>query len=616
MERFDLPSYVLSAIGKLESQGFETYAVGGCVRDLLLGKTPHDYDLATRATPDQMKEVFRGERTVETGIAHGTLTLLSEGHPLEITTFRSDGTYSDARHPDEVHFSSTMEEDAARRDFTVNAMAYHPAKGVLDYYGGKRDLELGIIRTVGDPVDRFREDALRILRAMRFAAVLDFSVLPSTSNAMRDEKELLSRVSAERVREELFKLITGKGARRILEIFADVFCVVMPEMLPTVGFAQHSPYHMYDVYRHTLAAVEAAAPDSTVRMALLLHDIGKPRHFTQDADGTGHFYGHEAESAEMAAVILDRLRTPRKTAEKITALVRYHDLPLLPEKKQIARLRSRFGDSFLRDLVAVKRADVLGQSSFCHNRLAALDEWVAALGAQAAEAPAITLKNLAVNGQDLIAAGIKPGKKMGALLEALLSAVLDGVLPNEKKDLLAALPALIKKINRTIPTETERKFLIRRPDEALLLAQKDGTVYRIEQTYLLNEEGVTERVRRRESAGKVRFFHTVKRRLNSFSAEEDEHEVDEGTYNALLLRRDPERNTIRKTRFTFPYEEHMMEVDIYPFWQKQAVLEIELETENEAYQIPPFLTLIREVTADYRYKNASLARSFLPEEAD
>lgn len=616
MNTLTLPSYVLAAMKRLEAHGFETYAVGGCVRDMLLGKLPHDYDLATRATPAEMKEVFRGERTVETGIAHGTLTLLSDGHPLEITTFRADGAYSDARHPDKVCFSQTFREDAARRDFTVNAMAFHPEKGVLDYFGGQTDLAGRILRTVGEPDARFHEDALRILRAVRFAAVLDFSVENRTGEAMHRNKELLSRISAERIREELFRLLTGCGVRRVLEMFPDVLGVTVPEILPSVGFDQCSPYHIYDVYRHTLAAVEAAEPDGTLRMALLLHDIGKPTCFTRDANGTGHFYGHAQKSAEMAEAILERLRVPRKTAETITTLVRYHDLPLSPEKKRIARLRSRFGDAFLLDLIAIQRADTAGQAAHLRDRLRALDDCEAALRSAIAAAPAMTLGRLAVNGQDLINLGMVPGKALGKMLNSLLSAVLDGKLPNEKTALLAAVPTLSKKGTGPAPKEIERKFLIRRPDETMLATRENVIVYHMAQTYLLAGAGTTERVRCRESNGETRFFHTVKRRLSDLTAEESEQEIDETAYRALLLRAEPARRTIYKTRYAFPYRDHLMEVDIYPFWEKQAVLEIELGSETESYSIPPFLSLLREVTADYRYKNASLAKVIVPEETD
>ena len=292
-----LPAQVNTALARLHDAGYEAYIVGGCVRDRIMGREPKDYDITTSALPEQTAAVFAGERIIETGMKHGTVTVLLDGEPLEITTFRIDGTYSDSRHPDAVTFTPSLREDLARRDFTMNAMAYSSETGLVDPFGGQADIAAKYIRCVGDPDLRFREDALRILRALRFSSVLGFPIEPETDGAARYLCLLLKKISAERVFSELKQLLCGPDVRRVLLDYAGVLGAVLPEILPMQGFDQRNPHHCYDILEHTAAAVEAMPPEPALRLAALLHDVGKPECFFTDEDGVGHFYGHPKAGA-------------------------------------------------------------------------------------------------------------------------------------------------------------------------------------------------------------------------------------------------------------------------------------------------------------------------------
>ncbi len=435
-----LPQNVEKALARLTEYGFEAYVVGGAVRDMLRGVDAHDYDITTNALPQETKEVFRTFRTVETGLAHGTLTVLLDGMPLEITTYRIDGSYTDMRHPDAVTFTRSLKEDAARRDFTVNAMAYHPEEGLKDFFGGKEDLEGKIIRAVGDPRLRFTEDALRILRAMRFASVLDFNIENETAAAMREKKEGLLRVSPERIREELLKLLCGKAARRILTDFSDILSVILPEATPLYGFDQKNHHHEFDLWEHTLRALEAAPSVPHMRLAALLHDFGKPSVFSLDEKGEGHFYGHAEKSTEIAERILERLRFDNKTKDKVLLLVKYHDTLPEPRSRQFARFRSRFGEEFLTDWLTLIRADRTGQRSVLDKEKdEALCEAEEAAQAILVKEERLDMKSLKISGADLIERGIAPGKELGRMLSSALEAVLDGKISNEKEALLKFL---------------------------------------------------------------------------------------------------------------------------------------------------------------------------------
>ena len=316
MPSVPLPAGVSRALTMLESAGFEAFIVGGCVRDALRGITPKDYDITTSALPEETKSVFRDWRVIETGIQHGTITVVMDGMPLEITTYRTEGTYSDNRHPDSVSFTASLREDVARRDFTMNAIAYSPTRGMIDHFGGAEDIRRGIIRCVGDPATRFREDALRMMRGIRFASVLGFAIEKNTAAAIHENKERIPTVSAERIRVELTKLLCGANVKNVLMDWWDVIGTVIPEILPMHGFDQKTPYHIYDVWEHTAVAVSNIPPDPHLRLCALLHDIGKPPSFFTDEKGVGHFYGHPAVSARMTEEILARLKYDNATRRR------------------------------------------------------------------------------------------------------------------------------------------------------------------------------------------------------------------------------------------------------------------------------------------------------------
>ncbi len=611
--KLSLPKYVADAIAELNNHGYEAYAVGGCTRDLLRGVLPHDYDIATSALPQEILTVFEGKRVIPTGLAHGTVTLLAQEGPLEITTYRIDGGYTDGRHPDAVSFSSSFKEDARRRDFTVNAMAIHPDGSLLDYFDGQGDLEKKIIRAVGDPTKRFEEDALRILRAVRFASVLDFEIEAETAKAMHAERARLQSVSAERVREELVKALCGKGALRVFAEFSDVLGFILPEIIPAFSFDQRSRYHVYDVYMHTLHAVAAVKPDPILRVTMLLHDLGKPESFSLDETGEGHFYGHAERSVAIAERLLKRLRFDNKTTDTVLKLIKYHDLPIDNFFTHLPRLRQRHGDAFLLMLIEVKRADNLSQNPTLAVRKERLDEAEALLRAEMTKESPLTLASLAVKGGDLIALGMPPSEAIGNALSLLLEAVLDNRVPNEKAPLLAYLNE--HKEAFSIPLEIERKLLIAYPDTAILESQEGVRIFDIEQTYLYNEnEALTERVRLRREGERTVYFHTVKRRISRLTAEERESTVSEEEYRSLLKRKDKTASPVIKRRYAIPHGKHILEIDLYPAWSRQAVLEVELSSEKEAFDLPPYITVLRDVTGIKEYKNFSLAKRFPPEE--
>ena len=603
---FSVPSYILVALDALKEKGYEAFVVGGAVRDTLRGAPVHDYDVTTSASPDEIKSVFSGFRTVDTGIQHGTVTVLVEREPVEITTYRIDGEYTDKRHPTGVTFTKSLKEDAARRDFTVNAMAYHPSLGVKDFFGGQEDLAAHIIRTVGDPERRFSEDALRILRALRFASTLDFSIEEGTLFAMRKLKDGLLSISPERVREELLKLLCGTAAERVLREFKDIIATVLPEILPTFDLDQKNHHHAFDLWEHTVRAVGAVKATPVLRLAALLHDLGKPSCFTVGEDGEGHFYGHAKASEEIADRILSRLRFDNKTRDAVLLLIRQHDTVPAPKTRQFARLRSRHGDEFLFDWLALVRADREAQMpSLSPEKEDALTEAEAAAKALVASEERISLKTLAIGGEDLKKCGVAPGKDMGALLSRALDGVLDGKVKNERDALLSFLSLK--------PIECERKLLIRYPDKEWLRSM-GAEKSLIEQTYLIAEKGATERLRKRAFAERTVYYYTKKVRISALSAEEYEREISFEEYEALLLRRDKASRTVEKERYALPYGKHILEIDIYPFWSRQAILEVELSCEDEIFSLPDGIEVIREVSGEKAYKNAFLAKKIPNEE--
>lgn len=431
-----LPSQVHTALDRLKAAGWEAFVVGGAVRDALRGCAAGDWDITTDAEPEQVEQVFSGERLIETGLRHGTVTVLLDGLPLEITTYRVDGGYSDHRRPDSVTFTRSLRADLLRRDFTMNALAYNPQTGLVDICGGAEDLARGVVRCVGEPERRFREDGLRILRALRFASVLGFTIEPETAAAIRRCAELLRYLAAERVLSELTKLLCGQNAGAVLREFSDVLAVPIPELRPMFGFAQHNPHHDRDVWQHTVAVVEHIPPEPVLRWAALLHDVGKPPCFSLADDGVGHFYGHAAKSTELADAILTRLRMDTAGRTRITQLIRYHDLPIAPEPKPIRRLMHKLGVEPVRQLFALHIADTCGQSAICAGRVQTYQEAGRVLDALLAADACFSLRDLAVNGSDLLALGLR-GRAVGAALQACLDAVMDERVANERAALLA-----------------------------------------------------------------------------------------------------------------------------------------------------------------------------------
>ena len=431
------PQDVLVCIHALEEASYPTYAVGGCVRDHLLGLTPHDFDLCTAATPEQIQSIFPKHRLVLAGSKHGTVGVVTPSGVVEITTFRTEGSYADHRHPDWVAFVTDIESDLARRDFTVNAMAWSPTRGLCDPFGGREDLQKGILRAVGDPDTRFREDSLRILRGIRFAARFHLKVAQETADAMLRQRHLMDDLARERVFDELCKLLLAADTAILLD-FAPILTQVIPELAPTVGFDQCSPYHAFDLYTH-IAHVTANTPrDLPLRWAGLLHDVGKIPTFTIGEDGRGHFYGHARESATMADAILRRLKAPNALREEVLILIEQHmDLPE-PGKKSLRRRLSAFGERTVRKILALQIADMNSKGT---KNPDADEAYFAAmhatLDAVIAEESCFSLRDLAVNGNDLMLLGFS-GKQIGACLQYLLDQVLEEALPNDRDILLSA----------------------------------------------------------------------------------------------------------------------------------------------------------------------------------
>ncbi|MBP3493921.1 MAG: CCA tRNA nucleotidyltransferase [Oscillospiraceae bacterium] len=428
------PKEVESVLQALEGAGYRAYAVGGCVRDLLRGVEPDDYDITTSARPEEVMALFKGH-CIPTGLQHGTVTVRQNHRSFEVTTFRADGVYTDNRHPSEVFFSQSLEEDLRRRDFTINAMAMDLRGEVTDLYGGREDLQRGIIRCVGDADTRFTEDALRIMRALRFASRLGFTIEADTARSIRKNRALLQNIAVERILVEMNKLLTGAGAGQILLDYPEVLQVFLPEIAPCVGFEQHSKYHCYTVWEHIVHAVESVAAEPILRWTMLLHDIAKPPCFFTDEQGEGHFYGHPQRSAEMAAEITRRLKFDKRSAQRIVLLVEWHDREIAPTHKSVRRVLNAIGEEALRQLLQVKRADNMAQHEKFRYRLKEIDAVEAVMDELLAQECCFSLKQLAVNGRDLMALGLQ-GSEIGAALDALLQKVMDGELPNEKDALV------------------------------------------------------------------------------------------------------------------------------------------------------------------------------------
>lgn len=441
----NIPQGPNESLNRLTAAGFQAYAVGGCVRDSLLGTVPGDWDICTSALPEETEACFSDLRVVETGLKHGTVTVIFQGVPYEITTFRSDGNYLDHRRPQQVNFVRTLKEDLLRRDFTINAMAVGLDEEIQDPFGGRQDLTDGIIRCVGDPDTRFTEDALRSLRGLRFASRLGFSIAPETAAAMERNKNLLSYVSGERIYKELTGILIGTYAQSVLEQYGGVLAAVLPEIQPSMGFLQRNPFHNRDVWQHTLEALGKSRPDPIVRWALLLHDLGKPDCFTLDDRGIGHFYGHPQRSMELAEQILDRFHGDKKTRDTICLLVRDHDREAPATIKNARRWIARYGRDNVRLLLEVKRCDCLAHvdTPKTRARYNNLMEMTRLIRECLETERCFSVRDLPVKGGDVMALGVPAGPQVGRILEGLLDDVLDGACPPERETLLERLKQLI-----------------------------------------------------------------------------------------------------------------------------------------------------------------------------
>lgn len=442
MTKITIPPGAAEIIAVLKSNSFDAYIVGGCVRDSLLGRVPKDWDICTSAKPYEIIQCFQNRRIIETGLKHGTVAVVIDDNQYEVTTFRVDGKYSDNRHPDSVQYVSSLETDLARRDFTINAMAYNDDAGLIDPFGGASDIKKQTISCVRNPDDRFREDALRIMRALRFASVYGFSIDEDTARSIHQNRSLLHNIAAERITSELSKLICGEGVLNVLLAFSDVMATIIPELEPCIGFNQNNKYHCYTIYDHIAAAVaNSTGDDLVVRMALLLHDIGKPCCYTEDENG-GHFHGHGIYSHILAEQALSRLRFSNKDAENILELVKYHDSIIEPTNKVVRRWLNKIGSEQFYRLINVRMADMLAHSidtqkeriEKCRRVLEILSE---------ESKNCFTIKDMKISGRDVMSFGIPQGKKIGELLSLALSAIMNGDVPNEHEKLMEYLGAHI-----------------------------------------------------------------------------------------------------------------------------------------------------------------------------
>lgn len=432
-------------INTLNNNGFEAYAVGGCVRDMLLGLAPADWDICTSASPKETEICFDNHTVLETGLAHGTVTLILNHKPYEITTFRCDGDYSDNRHPNNVQFVKNIEEDLKRRDFTINAMAYN-GKKLIDLFGGREDLYSGIIRTVGNAEKRFQEDGLRILRGLRFGARLNFKIDYSTALAMLNNKHLLDNIAKERIYKELKQFIVSKSAGSFLMEYRDIFAQIIPELRAMFDFNQHSKYHCYDVWEHTVKALDHAPNKLDIRLAVLFHDIGKPHCFTIDEKGEGHFYGHGKISKEIAKEVLSKLKTDNKTKETVLTLVENHDVIIEPTKKAVKRRLVKLQKDNFEKLLIVKECDTMGQSEKVRrDKLKYLQEIKRIYNEILDEEQCLSLKELAVSGKDIIRLDVKEGREIGNILNTLFELVVSESLPNEYDTLINKAKEIIGK---------------------------------------------------------------------------------------------------------------------------------------------------------------------------
>ena len=439
--RIKIPDNANTIINTLQNNGHSAYVVGGCVRDSLMGRIPHDWDICTSATPEQMLEIFKDFRVIETGLKHGTVTIVIDGEQYECTTYRIDGKYSDNRRPDNVTFTNDLVEDLKRRDFTINAMAYNDIEGLIDPFGGTEDINENTIQCVGSAKDRFGEDALRILRAIRFASQLDFTIELNTDWQIHQQYKSLENISVERINSEFCKIVNSDNFCVELLLYKDVFALFIPELKDMFDFPQKNPHHDYDVFGHTVHAVENCnSDDLTVRLAVFFHDFGKPHSCQDGDDGVRHFKGHGRVSADMTDVILKRLKVDNETRNNVVQLVYYHDSTFEVGKKYVKRWLNKLVEKPFRMMLDVKRADIKSQKVVCStdkkDKIEKLDAIEKLIDEVMQENQCFTLKDLAVNGNDLIKIGYNPNKQLGETLNILLNGVINDEFENKKDSLL------------------------------------------------------------------------------------------------------------------------------------------------------------------------------------
>lgn len=427
---------VKELIGILNKNNFEAFVVGGCVRDSLLNTEPHDWDICTNATPDEIMRCFSDYTIFDAGKKHGTISVVKNKSVYEITTYRIDGEYTDNRHPDSVVFTKNIELDLSRRDFTVNAMAYNEKVGLVDPFNGRADLENRIIRCVGEPDKRFNEDALRIIRALRFSSTYGFTIEQTTADSIIGNAELLKNIAVERIAVELNRLLCGKNVEAILENFKAVFAVFIPEIIPMFDYDQCTEHHNRDLWRHTIFSVKSIEPDPALRMTMLLHDLGKPLSCTKDENGKSHFKGHPAISERLSVKILKRLKYPTEFIKKCALLIKFHDVRFIGSKRQVRHLLNRIGEENFILLLKVQRADIMAQSMYeREEKLSSVERGKAYFDEIIAENECFSLKDLNINGKDLIALGIR-GRGIGVILNELLRLVINEEIENQKNKLI------------------------------------------------------------------------------------------------------------------------------------------------------------------------------------
>lgn len=430
-----LPEYVISLVERIESYGYEAYPVGGAIRDIIIGRETNDYDISTSANIENLKEIFSDCKLILTGERFGSVTVVWCGKNMEITRFRLDGAYKDRRHPDSVSFVASLEEDIKRRDFTINALAWKKGS-ILDFVGGISDIENKIIRAIGNPKERFDEDALRIIRALRFSSVLGFTIEENTERAIRNCKDNIKSCSVERIKNEMDKLLLGDKVLDTVYNYAEVFDIFLPGILNCKDFDQKSSYHCYDVLTHILKSVENIEKNLILRWTMIFHDIGKPETFTLDENNEGHFYSHEKFSMEIAENIMTDLKFDNKSKETILKLIKYHGVNIENNEKIIKRWLNKLGEENFFYLLKVKEADTKALDKKCYHRVKNIEEIKSTALKILEEKQCFTIKDLAINGDDLIELGLSQGVLIGKYLNIILEKVINNEVKNEKKELI------------------------------------------------------------------------------------------------------------------------------------------------------------------------------------